>query len=92
MDPMPPMGSPPIGRSPSEMSYTTSDAQQQAHPAQLQHLQQMQHQKHQNGPQPPPPGPGPNPNEPVIEPIKLVKVCSTPTLVLNLVKGQFWKE
>ena len=62
MDPMPPMGSPtPMGRSPSEMSYTNNDQ----HPAQMQHLQQMQHQRHLNGP---------NPNEPEIMAIKLVKV------------------
>ena len=92
MDPMPPMGSPPIGRSPSEMSYTTNDAQQQAHPAQLQHLQQMQHQKHQNGP-PPPPGPGPNPNEPTIEPIKLVKVSFKLSFGLDFenIEIQIWK-
>ena len=46
MDPMPPMGSP-VGRSPSEMSYNITTEQ---HPAQIQHLQQMQHQRHLNGP------------------------------------------
>ena len=69
MDPMPPMGSPtPMGRSPSEMSYTNNDQ----HPAQMQHLQQMQHQRHLNGPGS---AAGPNPNEPEIMAIKLVKVC-----------------
>ena len=87
MDPMPPMGSPtPMGRSPSEMSFTNSNDQ---HPAQMQHLQQMQHQRHLNGP-PQPPGPtlvGHGPNEPEVMTIKLIKAGGGMGLSIVAAKG-----
>merc|ERR1719262_1330675 len=69
---MPPMGSPPMGRSPSEMSYSNNDQ----HPAQIQHLQQMQHQRHLNGP-----------NEPEIMNIKLAKANGGMGLSIVAAKG-----
>ena len=71
MDPMPPMGSP-MGRSPSEMSYNTTDQ----HPAQIQHLQQMQHQRHLNGP-----------GEPEVMTIQLVKANGGMGLSIVAAKG-----
>ena len=72
MDPMPPMGSP-MGRSPSEMSYNTTTDQ---HPAQMQHLQQLQHQRHLNGP-----------NEPEVVTIQLVKANGGMGLSIVAAKG-----
>ena len=72
MDPMPPvMGSPVQGRSPSEMS----EMRDNFHPAQIQHLQQMQHQRHLQ------------PNEPEIMTIKLVKANGGMGLSIVAAKG-----
>ena len=67
------MGSP-MGRSPSEMSYNTTTDQ---HPAQMQHLQQLQHQRHLNGP----------PNEPEVVTIQLVKANGGMGLSIVAAKG-----
>ena len=74
MDPMPPIGSPGMGRSPSEMSYNTNQTEQ--HPAQMQHLQQIQHQRHLNGP-----------NEPEVVTIQLVKANGGMGLSIVAAKG-----
>merc|ERR1719270_336912 len=67
------MGSPGMGRSPSEMSYNTQTDQ---HPAQMQHLQQIQHQRHLNGP-----------NEPEVVTIQLVKANGGMGLSIVAAKG-----
>lgn len=65
----PPMGAGGSQRSPSEMSFDQ-------HPAQIQHLQQMQHQRHLNGSQ-----------EPEIMNIKLIKANGGMGLSIVAAKG-----
>jgi afadin len=76
MDNMAPLTATPVPRSPSEMSFTNDN-----HPAQMQHLQQMQHQRHINGP-----GPMTS-NEPEVITIQLVKANGGMGLSIVAAKG-----